>query len=289
MAPIDLNLVRAFAAVHETGSFSLAAARLSVPRSSVSRAIAALEEEVGAGLFHRTTRRVTTTDEGRALFARVAPSLGELEDVLRDLPDRPERPSGTLRVTTAVDLGSIVMAEGVARYRARFPDVVVETLISNTIIDLVKEGYDLALRIAPVRLRTLSLIARRVGTVNLGLYASPTYLARRGTPRSFADLRDHDAVVYRGAAGPPPGRPRVVTDDMFFARELLRRDAGIGVLPSYLAADDVAAGALARVVPRWTTATGGIYLVHPSRKHVPTRVTAFRDLLVELLRQRPLR
>src|SRR5262249_34316064 len=109
--PIDLNLVRAFIAVHETGSFSTAAARLNLPRSTLSRAVAALEAALGVSLFRRTTRRVSTTSAGEALYARVAPSIAALQSSFADLPDAEAAPSGTLRLTTTVDLAAIVLAE----------------------------------------------------------------------------------------------------------------------------------------------------------------------------------
>lgn len=298
MATIDLNLVRAFVTVHDAGSFSGAASRLGVPRSTVSRAVSALEDTLGVLLFHRTTRKVATTAAGLALFDRVAPSLAALDASFSDLPDREEVPSGTLRVTTTVDLGTVVLAEAVTRYTARYPDTQVEIHLSSTMVDLVRDGFDLALRISAGPLRDSSLIARKVGVVTFQVYASPTYLARRGTPRSPADLREHDWVTFRGAAALQlsmaksksvvAARTRVTCDDMFFAREVLRTGGGIGALPSFIADGDLAGGLLTRVLPRWSAPTGTVHLVHPSRRHVPPKVTAFRDLLFEMLRQRPL-
>lgn len=298
MATIDLNLVRAFVAVHDAGSFSAAANRLGVPRSTVSRAVSALEDSLGVLLFHRTTRKVATTEAGLALAGRVAPSLASLEASLSDLPEREEVPSGTLRVTATVDLATTVLAEAVTRFVARYPDTQVELHLTNAVIDLVRDGFDIALRISARALRDSTLVARKVGAVVFQLYASPTYLARRGTPRAPADLREHDWVAFRGAApmqlstskatSVVAARTRVTADDMFFAREVLRTGGGIGALPSFVADRDVTDGVLARVLPRWVAQTGTVLLVHPSRRHVPRKVTAFRDVLLEMLRQRPL-
>ena len=294
-APIDLNLVRAFVGVHETHSFSAAAERLGVPRSTVSRAVSALEETTGLLLFHRTTRQVTTTAAGLALFDRVAASLSRLETSLSDLPESVETPSGTLRLTTTPDLGTTVVAEAVARFTARYPDTQVEVHLTGKLVDLVRERFDLALRFARGPLKSSSLVARKVGHVSFQLFAAPSYLARSGTPRSLADLADHDGVSLPGAIAlasggskHAPPRARTTCDDKFFAREVLRAGGGIGLLPSYLADGDVAAGSLVRVLPRWEQKEGAVYLVQPSRKLVPRRVTAFRDLLLEIFRQRPL-
>ncbi|WP_394850429.1 LysR family transcriptional regulator [Pendulispora brunnea] len=306
MGTIDLNLVRAFVAVHETGSFSGAAARLDAPRSTVSRAISSLEASLGVRLFQRTTRQVSTTTAGVSLYERLAPSLSALENSLAELPEREEEPSGTLRVTSTVDLGTTVLAEAVARFTSRYRGARVEVYLSNSVVNLVRDRVDLALRVSPRKMRDSSLVVRRVGTITLQLYASPAYLARRGTPRAPSDLLSHDWVSYRGArhlqvtdAGewslsdlPPKTRitsePRVVCDDMSFAREALKAGAGFGAIPTFLGDVEVANGTLVRLMPRWVTHTSRVYLVHPGHKHVPPKLTAFRDIVVEILRQRPL-
>jgi DNA-binding transcriptional LysR family regulator len=297
MATIDLNLVRALVAVHESGSFSGAALKLGVPRSTVSRAVAALEDALGVQLFQRTTRQVATTRAGIALIDRVRPSLTGLESALSELPERAEAPSGTLRITTTADLGATFLAEVVARFIARYPDVSVDVHLNPSLVDLVGGGFDLALRVAQGPQRDSSLLVRRVGVVQLQLFASPSYLARRGAPRNASDLNAHQCVSFRNAPWPGNERankrratlaPRVHCDDMFFLRALLREGSGIGGLPTFLTLDDVADGKLVRVLPRWSLETGAVYLVHPARKHVPRRVTAFQELAIEALRASPL-
>ncbi|WP_394828711.1 LysR substrate-binding domain-containing protein [Pendulispora albinea] len=307
MRSIDLNLVRAFVAVHETGSFSGAASRLGTPRSTVSRAISALETSLGATLFHRTTRHVSSSSAGSALYERIGPQLHKLESSLADVPEREEVPSGTLRITSTVDLGTMVLADAVARFNLRYPGTRVDVHLTGSLVDLVRDGFDLALRInKPSTRRDSSLVAQRVGTVVIGLYAAPGYLARRGSPRAPVDLAEHDWVAYRSgkyfglsASGELllseaesnsriTPEPRVVCDDMFFMREALRAGAGIGAIPSFLGDPDVASGSLVRLIPRWVEHIGQVYVVHPGRKNLPRKVTAFRDLLVEQLRQRPL-
>lgn len=298
MATIDLNLMHAFVAVHDTGSFSRAAERLGVPRSTVSRAVAALEESLGVSLFHRTTRKVSTSTAGAALYDRVAPAVNALVASLAELPEREEEPSGTLRLTSTVDLGSAVLAEAVARFTARYPHTEVEVHLSNTMVDLVRDGFDLALRISMKPLRDSTLVARKVGAFAIQIYASPTYLARKGAPRAPEELEDHDWVGFRGVPrvlqlGPDSlasvkNHPRITCDDMFFAREAMKAGVGIGSLPSFMGDPEVTAGTLVRVMPRWVSFTGSVYLVHPGGKHVPRKVTAFSELVRELLRQRPL-
>ncbi len=298
MAPIDLNLLRAFVAVHESGSFSGASELLGVPRSTVSRAVAALETAFDVILFHRTTRKVSTSTAGVALYDRVLPSLTALESSLAELPEREEAPSGVLRVTSTVDLGAALLAPAVARFTRRYPGVQVDVVLSNSVIDLVRHGFDLALRVSGRALRDSSLVARKVGSLSFQLYAAPSYLARRGVPTTTEELATHDWVGFRGQ--PPFAglnaklqrevsvHTRVIGDDMFFAREVLRAGAGLGALPSFLADADLPAGLLVRVMPRLVANTGSVYLVHPGRKHLPRKLTAFRELLLEMLRQQPL-
>jgi len=296
-APIDLNRLRAFVAVHGGGSFSAAAAELGVPRSTVSRAVAGLEAALGLRLFQRTTRQVHATPAGTALFERVVPSLRALDASLRDLPEAEEAPVGRLRITTTADVGTVVLAEAISRYTTRHPRVQVEMHFDNDVVDLVREGFDLALRISDGPLRSSSLLARKVGDLVVQIYASPAYLARRGAPRRPRDLAAYDWVSFAGSrtlarlVGQRDLRtikPRVICRDAFFAREVLRTGGGVGLLPAFLADADVAAGTLVRVLPRSLLRTGTVYLVQPAGEHRPRRVTAFVELLLELLRQRPL-
>jgi DNA-binding transcriptional LysR family regulator len=297
-APIDLNLLRAFAAVHAAGSFSAAAATLGVPRSTVSRAVAALEEQLKLSLFQRTTRKVTITPVGVSLFERVSPQLDSLAGALVGLPEAAGAPSGLLRITATADLASVVLTEAVARYVRRYPEAQVELVLTARVIDLVREGFDLALRVASKQLRGSSLVGRKVGNVMLQLYASPAYLARRSAPRSPAEVSEHEWTAYdtlpltliaaRGSRRVVAPAPRVRSNDMFFQREALRAGCGLGVLPSFLADADVTNGTLTRVLPDWVVFSGNVLLVHPAHRHLPRKVGAFQELLLELLRQRPI-
>ena len=292
MAPIDLNHLRAFVAVFELGSFSKAAARLEVPRSTVSRALVALERGLKTELFKRTTRSVAVTDEGKALYDRVAPTLAGLELALVESPQKQEAPSGRLRMTATNDVGLAVLADAVSRFTARFPEVSCEVSLSPRVVDLVRDRFDLALRITSKTLKNAAgLSARKLGTLRAAWFASPAYVARHGMPTSLAELTQHEQVVFRGSANMPEprgGTARILCDDTFFAREVTCRDAGIAILPLLIANEEVARGRLVRVMPEHAEHTGTIWLVQPRMKNPPSRVTAFRDLLVELLRQRPL-
>lgn len=285
---MDLNLLRSFALVHSCGSFSKAAQQLGVPRSTVSRAIAALETQTGQLLFHRSTRQVTTTPAGLALFDRVQPWLERLEAAVRDLPEAAPVPSGMLRLTASVDLGPLLLADVVARYLERYPDTQVDVQLTAQVIDLSKSGLDLALRYGRGGSGSGSQVARKIGAVSQQYYAAPAYLARHGTPQNPTALANHHLVVLGADNRGLPTAPRVHTNDKLFAQALLRAGGGIGLLPLHMVADDVQDGKLVRVLPQVEHFTKPVYLVLPSRRFVPAKVTAFRDLLLETLRLRPL-
>lgn len=279
------DLLAVFAAVAETESFTRAAERLGLPRSTVSRQVLALEEELGARLMHRTTRRVTLTPAGRRLLEQVGPHVTALGKVAPG--DLDEGPAGTLRITTTPDLGSALLAEVVARYTLLHPGVKVEARLTLRLVDLVGEGFDLALRAGAKSLPdSPHLSASRVGTLQLGLFAAPRYLARAGTPRSIEELAGHDLVSFSEAVtieGLPP--PRVLCDDTAFVRGVLRAGGGLGALPTFFADQDLATGALVRVLPDWNVWTGKVWLVTPHAAHPPRRVVVFKELLQEMLQR----
>ncbi len=290
---MDLNRLAVFEAVARSSSFTAAAKELGLPKSSVSRAVARLEADLDVQLVVRTTRRVSLNAAGTALYDRLAPLLRQVSTALGEIPEREEQPTGVLRVTAPVDLGVLFLAEAVARYTARYPAASVELHLTGRVVDLVAEKFDLALRIGR-RLADSTLVARKVAAIAFRAYASPLYLARRGTPRTDAELAEHDWVVFKGGpqklrpVGPEDlvgvtGRDRVVCDDLLFARDAIRAGAGVGLLPTFLAEPDVLAGTLARVLPRREQVVGHLHVVTPAAKHVPPKVAAFRDLVTELL------
>lgn len=296
MGTIDLNRLGIFVAVAETSSFSAAARRLGLPKSTVSRGVAGLEQELGVRLLHRTTRHVALSTAGAALRARITAPLAALGRSLADLPELEDQPSGLLRVTATVDFGAVVLAEIVAAFVARHPAVEVELRLSNAVVDMVAEGIDVALRMQSRSLADSSLIARRLAPLEMQIFAAPAYLTRRPALRTPRDLDQHDWVILEGAGKlrlengrrsatvSPKGRLRC--DDMFFVHRALRAGAGLGVLPTFLADADVAAGLLARVLPRWKMPTGHVWMLTPTAKQLPRKVVAFREAVIEGIRGR---
>jgi DNA-binding transcriptional LysR family regulator len=293
---VDLNLLNAFVLVAQSASFSEVARKVGVPRSSISRQISHLEAALGVQLFNRTTRHVALSTAGAALHERVGPQLEQLRKALGSVPERDERPSGDLRLSAPPDLGATFLPAVLGGFAIRYPGVNVDVRLSSRFVDLVAEGFDAALRIAPGRLPDSSLVARRLSHMQLELYAAPAYLERRRPIRTPQDTADHDWVSFRDAPPPAPfprprRRARITGDDMMFVVQAVRAGLGLGALPSFLATSDLTAGRLIRVLPRLALRGGppySLYFVHARARNLPKKITALRDHLVEYIAKHPM-
>lgn len=297
---MDLNLLTLFVTVVDATSLSAAARKLDLPVSSVSRGLTRLEESLQTQLLLRTTRRMSLTPAGKTLYERIAPMVTSIANEVDKTLGEDEAPAGDLRITAPVELGPAFLADAVARFLVRYPEIRVDVYLSNQVLDLAKEGIDAALRFSGRRLRDSSLVAKRLSPLVGHLYASPSYLARRGAPRTAAELGEHEWVVFSPMArdleltGPDGRRERlhprgrVSSNEILYLRELVRAGLGVGFLPTFLAEDDVAAGRLTRVLPRATLDTGSLWFVRPAARHTPARVDAFRDFIADYLRTHPI-
>src|SRR5256712_11627902 len=196
MSTIDLNRVRLFVRVAEAGSFTGAARLSGLPTSSVSRAVAALERELAVRLIQRTTRRLQLTEAGRVYYESVSRALSGVDGAAAAVSELQDAPRGRVRITAPADLGHWLLAPSLARFATRYPEVQIEVSLTQRIVDLVHEGFDLALRVGT--LADNRLVARALGLVRAGIFAAPRYLKRRGRPRSVAD---HDCVLFRSVSG----------------------------------------------------------------------------------------
>jgi DNA-binding transcriptional LysR family regulator len=296
---MDLDAISAFARVVSTGSFTAAARELGLPKSSISRTVARLEEQLGVRLLQRTTRRLHLTEAGQAYFSEIEPALRQLSDANRAATRLGKEPRGTIRVTAPVDLGALALADIIAAFVRKYPRIHVDLSLSPKHVDLIAEGFDLAVRAAS-RMDDSSLVARKVGSTALGLYASADYLKRRGEPTTLAALREHDCILFRGKNGRstwqlqgPQGpeeievKGPVNVDEMLFVREAVQAGIGIGRLPTFPLNDKCALGAQpVRVLPRYGVGGAGLYVVTSSLRNLPARVTLFRDALISELSAR---
>ena len=291
---MDLNLLMTFVAVAETSSFSAAAKKLGVIRSSVSRSIGALEHALDVQLFTRTTRQVAMTSAGTAFYAKVAPHLAAMQDAVSALPERERLPSGKLCITAPVDIGALVLPEVLAAFSLRYPAVQLDMRLSNRNVDLVAAGFDAALRVMPSRREDSSLVARRLTDIEMNVFASPMYLARAGTPRSVEDALEHAWVAFaewkfKGDLAPiEKTKPRWIADDVSFVANAVVAGVGLGLLPTFLVREHIVAGSVRRVLPSVSESAGALHLVYSPTKHLPRKVSALRDFLVDHFATYPL-
>ena len=292
MEQFDPNDLLIFARVADSGSFTAAAGRLGLPKSTVSRRVSLLEERLGERLMIRTTRRLKLTEFGERLLVHARHVAAEVDEVRSLTERRQELPTGRLRVAMPSDLALLVLADTIAAFTALHPAVSLELDLSARRIDLLGESVDIAVRIGPPPEDAL-LAARRVGVFPIGLYASPSYLAERGEPEAPGDLARHDALRLLGRDG-EPARWKLVQGKRHWegglsgrasanSPELLIRlavaGAGIAAVPDLFASPAVRRGELRRVLPAWSLPPHTIWALFPGRRLMPAKVRAFLDML----------
>jgi DNA-binding transcriptional LysR family regulator len=279
-----------FVRVVQAGSFTKAAALLGMPKSTVSRKVAELEQRLGARLLQRTTRTLGLTDVGRTYHEHWTRLVAEVEEAENAVHRLQATPRGKLRMTAPLSfsfLGPIA-----AELLRRYPEIELEVVATDRVVDLVEEGFDLAIRAG--RLADSTLVARSLGTMRRLVVASPEYLKRRGLPRTPDDLARHDGILFAGqdaagwrleAGGRKVGakvRARLVVNDLDMVREAAVAGLGIALLPIDRCSPDLRERRLRRVLADWCSPVTPIHVVYPSTRHLSPKVTA----LLELLRER---
>lgn len=305
---MDLNDIVVFTKVVETKSFTGAADALGLPKSTVSRKLAQLEERLGVRLVQRTTRKLALTEIGEAYYERCARIVADIAAAEQLVTDMQSTPRGRLRVTAAVDFSTRFLGEIVAEFLAHHPDINVELEATDRVVDLIEEGFDLAVRFGPMPESTL--IARKLCSVHLIPCASPAYLARRGTPRTIEELDEHDHVLFtpvsrnqtwtlvgptRGGNGAGNGeqtyefgRPaRLASNNYGAVVDATRAGGGIALIAEFMVTDAIQSGELVRVLPGWQTRPTDVHAVYPARQNVPPRLTLFLDHLAKSLNPPP--
>lgn len=280
-----------FAKVVATGSLSGAGRELGLSPAVVSKRLRRLEDRLGTRLVQRTTRRVALTESGQGFYERVLAILSSVEEAETFVSDRQVAAQGTLKVTAPRAFGRMHLAGQMAGFMERHPGLSVNLVLDDEMVDIVGEGYDLAVRIA--ELPDSSLVARRLWGVRRVLVASPSYLARHGRPAAPDDLTGHRCVTAEGRepwalCGPDggathqPGGPlRTNAADAVVAA--VEGGAGIGLCATWEVGDAIGAGRLARVLPAWEGAgRTAIHALYPSRRHLPAKVRALIDFLADL-------
>lgn len=283
-----LTSLRVFSAVAELRSFAAAADRLDLSAAMASKHVQHLERRVGARLFNRTSRSVSLTEAGAAYFRRVQGLLDGLEEVEAQIGDAAVRPRGQLRVSVPVWLANPRFARAIAHYRRLYPEVLLNFDVEGRVVNLVDEGFDLALRGA--RSIDDSLIARKLAQVNFRLVASPEFLDRIGRPAGLADLDGRPFAAYDPFAGDGKVpiafgddaptvqfQPVLRSDNDTLLMLAVRAGMGYGVLPIPMIEDEIAAGRLELVLPELFRPEAPLYAVYPNRAYLPAKVRTFLD------------
>ena len=286
--------MKIFTAVVDNGSFATAANRLDMSRAMASKSVAALEEHLGTRLLNRTTRRLSLTEAGMAFYERSVQILADIWEAEQVAGATATEPHGTLKVTMPLAYGLHRLGPVIAGYARRYPRVKMNLSLSDRKVDLVEEGYDVAIRIG--KLPESGLIARKLGTVHGVIVGAPDYLERQGRPKAPADLADHVCLGYSLASlgdewrlqGPgevvsvrSSGSIKADNGDML----RLAAVAGSGLIfqPWFIVEEDVRAGRLERVLEDYTSEELGIYAVYPSRRYLSAKVRTFVDFVFEQL------
>lgn len=289
-----LAAMKMYVAVVDGGSFAAAADKLDVSRAMVSKQVQKLEEHLGTRLMNRTTRRLSLTETGRAFHERSLQILGDVEEAEQIAGQMTRSPQGVLRITIPLSYGQHRLAAVIGDYTQAYPRVTMDISLSDRKVDLIEDGFDLAIRIGAMP--QSDLIARKLGAVRSVVCAAPAYLARHGAPATPAELIGHACLGYtltgsgadwrfEGPDGPvsvPISGP-IRADNGDIIRLAALGGAGIVFQPHFIVDDDIAAGRLVRLLPDWQSAELGVYAVYPSRKHLSAKVRTFVDFMVAAL------
>lgn len=294
-----IDALKLFVRLVESQSFTRTADLLRLPRSTVSTALADLEQRVGTRLLNRTTRRVSPTQDGAAFYERSLRLLADYEETETLFRQSSALPSGKIRINVPGRLGRLIIAPALPQFLDRYPDIEIDMGVTDRTVDLVQEGIDCALRVGP--LADSSLVAKKIGDLLLYNCASPGYLARHGTPRSIADLKVHFAVNY---ASPASGRiepweyvehgeirnltlaARVTVNNAEAYIACCLSGLGLIQIPAYDVEDHIARGELIEVLSHCRAAPMPVTLLYPHRQHVSRRLKVFVDWISALLRER---
>lgn len=287
--------IRVFTRVADCGSFVAASDSLKMSKAAVSRYVSDLEHRLGARLMHRTTRKLSLTPDGEIFLSRCRAILESIEESEEEISKRGLTASGTLRITAPVSFGIRHLAPLWSDFLIAHPQVKIELELSDRVINLVEEGFDLAIRIG--KLNDSTLVSRQVASTRLVLCASPDYLKRRGTPSHPAELVEHETFSYSllstghtwkfdGPEGSVDVRvsPRMTSNNGDTGVEVCVRGGGIHLWPTFLIEEYLRAGSLVEVLPDFKASNFGIYAVYPSRKHVSPKVRVLVDFLVNRLK-----
>ena len=284
--------MQVFCTVVDKGTFVGAADTLEMSKAAISRYVSALEERLGARLLHRTTRKLSLTEEGRQFYHQAREVLALMDQAEEAVSSAAPEPSGVLRVNAPVSFGVLHLAPLWGAFMSAHPNVELDISLNDRLVDLVDEVFDAAIRIA--RMENSSLVGRRLAGTRMCLCASPDYLASHPPLRTLADLAEHGVIAYTNFAtgndwqfDGPDGRVSVRTRSSVrcnngdTCRSIALAGGGIALQPSFMVGEDLRSGALVEILPEYRSIELGIYVVYPTRKHLASKVRALISFLAE--------
>jgi DNA-binding transcriptional LysR family regulator len=295
---LDLNLLAVFARVVEAGSFAEAARRLSSSRSAVSKSVAKLEVALGARLLNRTTRHLSLTEIGAAVAehgGRIVEEAIGAENLVASLASEPR---GVLRVSASVAFGTLHVAPALAKFLPRHPQMKVDLTITDRLVDLAEEGYDVAIYVTGQPPQ--HWVARKLAPIRRKLCATPEYFRQRGVPLTPTDLVVHNCLDYtrsgeqgrwrftgpEGDISVPVNGPLHVDDDEALSQAVLG-GLGMGLLPTFIIGKDIQSGKLQAVLSEYIPVERHVYAMYLPTRHLPNKVRVFIDFLVKLIGEEP--
>ncbi len=291
-----LNEMEAFVRVVDLGGFTDAARKMGLSKSAISKHVASLEERLGARLLNRTTRRVSPTEIGLAYYDRAIRVLAEAGEADAMVSSMQDNPRGELRISAPFSFGIRALAPAVSDFLNRYPEITVHMVLDDRRVELVAEGFDLAIRIGD--LPDSSLRARRLADVNVHIVASPAYLAKHGEPKTVQDLSDHNLLHYSNLSSgnywrlPGPGGQerqvravgRLTVNNGDALRQAAADGLGIAMLPDFIVGDLIETGALTEILTDHRRAPLGVFAVYPEGRYPQPKLRAFIDHMVEALK-----
>lgn len=295
----SLTDIAVFVQVVDASSFTAAADKLGLSKSVISKYVTRLEDRLGARLLHRTTRRLSLTEVGRAFYERSRRGLQEIDEAEAEVSRLQGEPRGTLRLNAPMSFGILHIAPALPELLSRYPDLSVDMNLDDRKVDVIEEGFDVSVRISD--LPDSSLVARRLGPCRHAVVAAPAYLERYGTPRTPEDLQDHKVLTYRYQESAqdwhflsPDGKPVSVAvkgsiqmNNSLAIREVVLGGIGITRTPTFVVGRDIQEGRLLPLLVDYQTLEVSIYLVYPQRRHLSPKVRAFVELMAERISDTP--
>ncbi|MEZ5584715.1 MAG: LysR substrate-binding domain-containing protein [Candidatus Competibacteraceae bacterium] len=291
--------IRAFTKVVEAGGFAAAAREMGISRSVVNKYVVTLENELGVQLLRRSSRQVSPTEAGLAFYDRANSILNELQEAIAAVTQLQEQPRGNLRINAPMTFGILHISPLLADFMARYPDVHVELVLNDRLIDPIEEGFDITVRIAELSSST-SLITREIAPVRRVLCASPAYLAVHGKPQEPRELREHRCLHYgyqetvnQWKFAGPDGVQSVHINCVMWSnngeslKQVALRDQGLTLLPTFIVGDDLHHGRLCTVLNDYRPADLTLCAVYPRHRHLSAKVRLFVEFLIERFGARP--